>query len=103
MQHLTKGFRTTVRQSHWAQGSAQAHQRPDARLILLVIWLPLYLGENACVLLAGVGRLAATTNGDGKDGETTLVEAADQAADRLIALLAGLPGSFRVGCSCSDG
>jgi len=92
-----------VRQIRFAQGLAQGHQRPDARLILVVIWFPLHFGENMCVLLAGVRRLATTTNGDGKGWQTTLVEATDQSADRIIALVPCLLGRFGIGCSCSDG
>ena len=101
MEHLTNGFSANVRQSALAQRPSQGHQRPGARLILLVIRRALHFGENACVLRACVGWLATTTCGNGEGEEAALVEATYSSTDGIIALVSYNLCRFDRGFSCS--
>jgi hypothetical protein len=93
---------TNVRKIALAQRSTQGHQRPGARLIDFPIRRALHFGEHACLLCARVGRLAATTCGNGKGEEAALVEATHQSTDGVIAFLSCDDRGLGRGCSCSD-
>src|SRR5947207_14284855 len=102
MEDLTNGFGTNVRQIALAQRSTQGHQRPGACLILLAIRLALHFGENACLLRAGVGRLATTPCGNGKGEEAALVEAIYQSTDGIIAFVSDNDRCLGIAYSRSD-
>src|SRR5438067_13563581 len=102
MEDLANSFSANVRQIALAQRSTQGHQRPDPRLILLVIWLALHFSENAGLLRTRVSRLATTTCGNRKGEEAALVEATHQSTDRIIACVSCDYRGLGIGCSCSD-
>lgn len=79
-QHVANGSVGDVRQSALAQGSSQRRERPGRRLILLPIGHPLHLGQDACLLLAGVEPFAAATGGDEQGRQPMFVEALHQLA-----------------------
>jgi hypothetical protein len=102
MEDLTNGFSADVRQIVLAQRSAQSHQRPGARLILLMIRLTLHFSENACLLRARVDRLTTTACGNGEGEEAALVEAAHQLTDGIIVLVSCNFCRLGIGVSCTD-
>jgi hypothetical protein len=80
MEHLTDRFFGDVGEASLAQGTPQQQQRPRRRLVSFPIWLSLHLGQDACLLLTRVGRLATPTRRNREGGEAVGIEALDQLA-----------------------